>query len=433
VDSADRSDGRRTPAPEAPARWRDDAAWLAVAFVAALAVRAAYALTQAPIDWPDSHTYFANGLALLARGRIESDLVMPLYPALLALAGWDGVRVVQIVATSALVLVVYGLVRSLTAERLAPRVGALLIALEPATIFYANQRLTESIFAVLLAIGLLALYRARPVLGSVLLVAGLLVRPALDLLLPALVVVTALVVASRDAAPRASVGRWVAVYALAYVLLMAPWWVHNHARYDRFVRLNLGDGQVARVEQNDVFVAHGFDWPKLRVVQREFAHVADPVERNAAYRDAAREFVLADPVRYAALAIRRLGRFWSPVIDQSDPFTSRRVRWPAFVFTLLLYAGALGWLLTGRDLGRRWFAASPILLVAAYLTLVHVALHALVRYRYPLTPLLCALAAPGLVQFARAWSRTQAAAFLRSATNAAYSRSRAEGSGTRSR
>lgn len=418
MDATDRADPPRVLARAGAPSWRGDARWLGAAFLLALAARGAYALAQAPVDWPDSHTYFASGLALLALGRVESDLVMPLYPALIALAGWDGVRLVQVVASSALVFVVYGLVRSLGAGRLDARLGALLIAVEPASVFYANQRLTESVFAVLLAAGLLALYRARPALGALLLVTGLLVRPTLDLLLPLLVVVAALLVARRADGTRPPVGRWLAIYVLVYVVLMAPWWAHNHAKYGRFVRLNLGDGQVARIEQNPVFVAHGFDWPRLRAVQQEFRHVADPVARNAAYRDAARDFALADPVRYAELAWRRLGRFWSPVIDQGSPFTSRRVRWPTFAFTLLLYVGALGWLSTGGDLRRRWAAASPILMVAAYLTLVHVALHAFVRYRFPLTPLLCALAAPGLVQLARAWSRTRVDAYARSAAKA---------------
>jgi hypothetical protein len=428
------------PLGAAQARRSDDAAWLAAAFVLALVLRAAFALTHAPVEWPDSRVYLESGLALLAHGRIESDLVMPLYPLLLALAGWDGVRVLQVVATASLVFVVHGLVRSLTGEPLAARLGALLIAVEPASIFYANQRLTESAFTVLLATGLLALYRARPVLGAVLLVGGLLVRPTFDLLLPLLVVAMALLAVRQGEgtarpgrrwlppagrwAPKA--GRWLAIYAAVYVALMSPWWLHNHAKYGEFVRLNLGDGQVARFEQNATFVAHGFDWEKLRVVQKEFESVVDPVRRNAAYRDAARDFAAADPLRYAGLSLRRLGRFWSPVIDQSTPFTSRRIRWPAFAFTLVLYAGALGWLLTGRDRRGRWLAASPMLLLTVYLTLVHVALHALVRYRFPLTPLLCALAAPGLVQFARQWSRTRVAALAGSATPATDSNSRAE-------
>jgi hypothetical protein len=80
------------PLQAAGAPWRDDAAWLAATFLLALALRAAFALTHAPIEWPDSHVYLQSGLALLTHGRIESDLVMPLYPVLVALAGWDGVR-----------------------------------------------------------------------------------------------------------------------------------------------------------------------------------------------------------------------------------------------------------------------------------------------------------------------------------------------------
>jgi hypothetical protein len=440
IDSSKRLERRDLPSDAAAGR-HHDAAWLAAAFVLALALRAAFALTHAPIEWPDSRVYLESGLALLARGRIESDLVMPLYPMLVALAGWDGVRVLQVVATASLVFVVYGFVRSLTADRVAARLGALLIAVEPASIFYANQRLTESVFTVLLAAGLLALYRARPVLGSALLVGGLLVRPTFDLLLPVLIVAMAVLAARRgDGAdlpdrrwippagrwvPKA--GRWLATYAAVYVVMMSPWWLHNHAKYGEFVRLNLGDGQVARLEQNATFVAHGFDWAKLRAVQKEFDGVADPIRRNAAYRNAAWDFAVADPLRYAGLALRRLGRFWSPVIDQSEPFTSRRIRWPVFAFTLVLYAGALGWLLTGQLRGQRRFTASPILLLTGYLTLVHVALHALVRYRFPLTPLLCALAAPGLVQFALGWPPARVAALAGSATNAAFSRSRADG------
>jgi hypothetical protein len=93
-----------------------------------------------------------------------------------------------------------------------------------------------------------------------LLVLGILVRPTLDLLAPLLVALFGWIEARQSTPPRvaATVLRRIAIYGLLYVLLMAPWWWHNAHKYGRFVRLNLGDGIVLRMEHNPIFVREGF-------------------------------------------------------------------------------------------------------------------------------------------------------------------------------
>jgi hypothetical protein len=68
------------------------------------------------------------------------------------------------------------------------------------------------------------------------------------------------------------------------------------------------------------------------------------------------------------------------------------VRFRAAV-TAVIYLGALAYALQRRK--RKWAAIAPLLLVVAYLTTVHVATNALVRYRAPLMPLVVLVAAAG--------------------------------------
>jgi hypothetical protein len=268
--------------------------------------------------------------------------------------------------------------------------------------------MSETLFIFILCTALLLLYRRKYFLGSGALALSVLVRPSLDLLAPLLIVAFCII---NDGRPRpAAVARRLGAYALVYLVLMTPWWLHNYAKYDRFVRLNLGYGIVLRMEHNPVFVEHGF-WHQLDFVNGEFAEERDPIERNNKRTAAAIAFIREDPFRYLELAIRRLGRFWSPVIDQSeDILFVRRARYLFTSITLLIQIGALLYLLQHRP--AQWRRAAPVLMVIGYLTLVHVATNALVRYRVPLSPLLVVLAAAGwhrLIASRRVAARARAA------------------------
>jgi hypothetical protein len=267
------------------------------------------------------------------------------------------------------------------------------MAVEPLSVFYASQRLTETPFTLLLCMAMVALHLGRFWPAALILSVSVLVRPTLDLLAPLLMVVFAVLHAAAGRKPQAAV-RSLAIYALVYALVMAPWWVHNAVKYDRFVRLNLGDGIVLRVEHNRYFEQFGF-WSKLRPVFEEFAEERDPVRINALRREAALQFIAADPARYVRMSVQRFLRFWSPVMDQDEEnrWFPDRARPLFFVATLLLYAGAVAYALQRRQ--RKWRRIAPLLLVIGYLTAVHTAMHAVVRYRTPLMPLVVVIAGAG--------------------------------------
>lgn len=391
----------QAPARDASGRpeGRDDIRLLLGLLALAAVLRLGFVAAAAPTPWPDEQTYLIAAQDLLAGRPIGSDLVMPLYPAFVSLVGWERLPWVQALLSTATVALVWALAEQVFADRRIAAWAAALMAIEPLSVFYANQRLTETLFVFGLCAALLALWRRQLLLGSLLLVAGILVRPSIDLAAPLLVALFGW----RQAAGRKALGaaRGLALYALAYALLMAPWWLHNAEKYGRFVRLNLGDGIVMRLEQNPVFVEHGF-WDRLQPVFDEFAEVSDPVRRNRLRREAALQFVREHPLRYLELSLRRLGRLWSPKLDQGEHWGLRlRVQLPFALATLAIYAGVALYAVQPRE--RKWARLAPLLLLLGYLSLVHVALHALVRYRAPLMPLVVVVAAAGWQRAAAGW------------------------------
>jgi 4-amino-4-deoxy-L-arabinose transferase-like glycosyltransferase len=386
----------------------NDRRFMVLAVAAALLARLAYGAMGTPIAWPDTFFYMEAGRQLLAGQLVSSHLVMPLYPLFLATVGWDAAPAAQALLSAATLPLVYLLAFEIFERRSVARWAAALMVVEPLSVFYANQRMSETLFMFLLCAALLALYRCRPLLSSVLLVASILVRPTIGLLAPALMALFCL----REARGRRAVllmGRRVALYGLVYVVLMSPWWWHNWQKYGRFVHLNLSDGIVLRMENNPVFVELGF-WKQLDFVLNEFADETDPVARNRKRRDAALAFIREDPLRYAGLSLRRLGRFWSPVIDQEsvDIGFVKRARAPFFIAECVIYLGVLGYAFQRQE--GKWRRIAPLLLVIGYFTAVHTAMNAVVRYRAPLMPLVVIIAAAGWQRATQRLGRPQEAA-----------------------
>lgn len=369
---------------------------LLVALIALL-LRLAFDARLAPYPFPDSSAYLAAGKDLLQSGRMSSNIRMPLYPLLLAWVGDNHIILVQAVLSAATALIVYYLSREIFRSNIAASLAGLLAACDPVEAFYANQRLSETLFTFLLALSLLLFYRRKCLAGSVVFILSLLTRPTFDLLAIPLIVVFIWINESALSIRRAA-GR-IAIYLAAYVILMSPWWWHNYEKYGRFVRLDLGDGIIVRLEQSPQFAKYGFDWPKLIPITSAMDNVKDPVRRDALLRHAAIDYIRAHPLRYVKLCIFRFGRFWSPVIDQDENFVPEKPRAAAFAMTVLLYVLCLLTLASIRAPALR--KLFPLLLVIAYLTAIHTLLHALPRYRVPIEPLLCVLASGAALRVPR--------------------------------
>lgn len=353
-------------------------------------------------DFFDAHTYADAGRELFTTGTIVSHLVMPLYPIWAYLmGGFAGSSVapilVDIVLSTATIYVLYRLALELFHSRVAALLAAFAAALYPHFIFFALTGLTETVYVFLTVLAFLLLYRARYFWGSVALVASILVRPSLDFLAPMLIVVFALVV--HRAGWRAAALK-LGQYALIYLVLIAPWWLHNEIKYDRFVRLSLGDGIVMYLGNNPANKTGGGVCNE-RYCDHDGTHPAwqiqDPIEKNRALFQAGVDYILAEPGHFVAMAGLKFLRFW-----RLWPY-DEGYRTPLIIAaSLLSYAPVL--LLAGVFVVRRGVGdgrrLSPILLYVAFLTAVHLITIASVRYRLPLEPFLIVLAMAALADLA---------------------------------
>ncbi len=360
----------------------------------ALALRlAAWAVVPDP-GFPDAAAYVEAGRELFATGQIRSPVIMPLYPIFVHLTGAGAAtRLVEILISAATVVLVWRLAIAVLDDRRAGLLAAALTALYPHFVFFSIAGLTETLYIFILVAAMLAFYRERWLLASVLVVLSILTRPALDLLAPLLVLSFALFVHRR---PPREAARRLLQYAAVYLALMAPWWAHNYAKYDTFVRLSLADGDVLYRGNNPLNTSGGgVGGEEARDVDFDlsrFAGYRDPVARNAAMRRAALEFIRDNPGRFLELAAVKFARLWRPwpyARDYQAPWIiAASVLSYVPVMGLALYFLAVeGW--------RRFWRLSPILGYVAYLTLVHMATIGSVRYRVPMEPFVILFAGAG--------------------------------------
>ncbi|MFI4987957.1 MAG: hypothetical protein ACHQF3_11005 [Alphaproteobacteria bacterium] len=356
---------------------------LSIVFLVALVARIAFDLAATPADWPDTAVYVADGNSLFAHGTTTSYLYMPLYPILIHLCGTGGILWLQALVSALTAVLAAALAESVFASRAAAVVAGLLVALHPVLIFYADMRLSETVYTFLEMAALVALYRGRWWLGSAALVLAILTRPVLDLAAPLLLLSVCLARTERLSWRLAL--RRLAIYGAVYVVLMTPWWLHNYEKYGSFVRLDLGDGIVMRLENNPTFDTVGLDFGAFRSVL-DFDDIKDPVALNEARKAAAYDYIAAHPAHYLMRSLERLGRFWTPLEGSAHP----AVELIAFTAAMVIYLGALLGLARAEG---GWRRLLPILWLILFMSAVHAATHALPRYRLPLEPLLAVLAA----------------------------------------
>jgi hypothetical protein len=360
-------------------------------FLLALAVQLVFQQLATPVDWPDTAVYVADGNGLFAHGVTSSYLYMPLYPILIHLLGTSGILWLQAFVAALTAALAALLALEIFASRAAAAVAGLAVAFHPVLIFYANMRLSETVFIFLETAAFAAFYRKSWWLGSACTVLAILTRPILDLAAP-------LLVASFCAVHRTldwrTLARRLGTYAAVYVALMSPWWFHNYHKYGSFVRLDLGDGIVMRIENNSTFDKVGLDFGAFKEAL-DISPLDDPVVLNETRKAAAYRYIAEHPAHYFVRSIERLGRFWTPLQGSS----TRAVEIVAAMATVPIYFGALMCLARTR-----WRPLLPILWLILFMSAVHAATHALPRYRLPLEPLLAVLAAgwygPAIAAFA---------------------------------
>jgi 4-amino-4-deoxy-L-arabinose transferase-like glycosyltransferase len=348
--------------------------------------------------FPDAGVYVETGRDLMTTGHMSSNIYMPLYPLWTWLwGGARGVKIGDIILSTAMIWLVWRLAEAIFDRRVAA-IAAMATAIYPHFLFYAVSGLTETSFTFLLCSAFLAFYRRHYLLGSILVVLSILVRPVMDLIAPILVFIFVVVV-QKGRLPEAL---WrVGQYCLVYLALMAPWWAHNYDRFGTFVRLNLGDGIVLYSGNNPLNYSGGGvigGGKGSDVDLTPFNGIADPVARNAAMERAAWRFIRENPDRFLELAGVKFLRFW-----RLWPYASEYERPSIIVVSLLSYGTFLMlslWFLITE--GRRYARVIlPMVALAVYVTLVHMITIGSIRYRFPLEPFLLILGSGALISISR--------------------------------
>jgi len=364
---------------------------LALAFL----VRIAAMILLPDQPFPDARKYVTAATEFRNFHLMTNTLIMPLYPALIALvgSGW-GKKIADLALSLVTVWLVYAIALQVYRREAIALIAALLAALWPHFVFFAAAGLTETLFITLMLAGLLSFYREHYFLGSIFMVLSLLTRPALEPLAPFLVLVFALVVHRRPLS--FSIGR-LAVYAFVYIGLMSPWWLHNYAKYGEFVRLNTAGGMVLYTGNNPLNRSGG-GVGDVDVDLGPLAKIENPVRRGEAYTRAALDYIRAEPTHFLSMALVKFARLWRPwpyVGDYQNPLI-------VFI-SVASFLPTLGLAIFGlfTTLRSHFRIMLPCLLIIGFLTLVHMVTFGSVRYRIPLEPFVLIFAAAGVFNIAQ--------------------------------
>lgn len=377
---------------------------LTAAVVVAILLRLALALIH-PFSFPDSVDYdglaraLIHGLPYEIHGLLATRI--PGFPllvaAIYALCGPSvkAILIFQAFLGGASTALVYLFARPISIP--IALLAAWLAAIDPLSIGFSAALLSEAIFTFLLIASICMLARVTEtrrisdwVLSGLLWSAAVYMRAsAVWLILPLAFCASGSVHFSPPLF-RPNSWRGPAISIAIVLIALLPWQFRNYAIFhDHFFRLTTLEG----ISLYEAVYPDADGGPKQDIIPLPpEMHAMNESQRNDEWARRAHAFIWSDPFRIAALAFRKAARTWSPWMNASD-FQSPLVQsvmilWhiPLFIFALIGLAG--------RALSRKMKAM--LLIPILYFTAVHALFLGSVRYRVPLMPLVCILAAAGI-------------------------------------
>jgi hypothetical protein len=370
--------------------------------------------------YPDSFTYLAPAKMLLsghgfsAKPGLAELMRTPVYPLLLAAFGTRvlPVIVLQHLLNVGLAVGVYFF--ALRRGRFVAVAAALLFAIDPPTVHYANKLLTETLFTALLFVAFWIGGQARvPVLHGVVIGVLVLTRPVA---IAYFAVVAVALLFTR--VPR----RAVALFTAAALVLPLAWALRNKIEGGDFTVSSIGatnlllhraaaaiaitdEGDFAQdlvEEQNDLL-----DQAHQQIArERHVVNVDDLPEgvRAPYYSALARRVILQHPVAFALVTLRGLlvnvfDSDWDSIMIVSR-LDSRTIQIALDAFAAVVFALAVVGIVV------LWRSDRPLALLLAgtivYFLLISAGSEAEARFRVPVIPQLAIAAACGLDAVRRA-------------------------------
>ena len=333
-------------------------------------------------QFPDADAYRNIGREIFSGNIITNNIYMPLYPIFTYLTGGALFQTLFDIFISVMsVYLIFLLSFQIFKTRLAALLSAAISSIYPHFIFYSLSGLTEILFTFLLLLSFIFLYQKRFLLASFILVLSLLTRPTFDLFNPFLVICFVGFVHSLG---WRLISKYVGIYFICYLVLMAPWWVHQSNKYGEFVRLTLGDGVILYAGNNPLNKTGGGIIGEDADLSA-FVSETNPILRNNLMRDAALKFIMENPSQFIENSGIKFLRFW-----RLWPHTSSYQQWYIFAASLLSYGVVLFAFIGFVFRNSRYYfrELTPVLALFSYLTAVHMVTIGSLRYRFPLEPFL---------------------------------------------
>jgi 4-amino-4-deoxy-L-arabinose transferase-like glycosyltransferase len=307
------------------------------------------------------------------------------------------------------ILMCYSVARAAGASKLGRLLAALVFSVYLPTCLYSVYVFKENLMIpLMLGIVWCALRLMDRVQPSIVLACGALLgfvaltgNAALSL---GLTVAFALLSSSRSKTVR-NIG-WLGVVVLTAVVVSTPWMIRNFQVLGTPVlntnggfNLYLGNNPNASgMYMSIAETPRGSSWNDLR--KSGEVQASDTLKREAV------EWISSNPTEFVRLAVRKLLFFWTPPLHEGKSSPSQaeravRVGWAIQFFVLA--AAAAGSVcfksLRNRHTAILWLA------IASY-TAVHMLFYVIFRYREPIFPFVCILAAMCIEQlFARVFTR----------------------------
>ncbi len=363
-----------------------------LAVAAALRIAAALIFPDQSASLPDALAYRSAANNLLETGRLQMPYWMPLYPLLVAAAGSPAAQLAADIALSvAIVGIVFRLSLAMFCDRTAAALAAAIAAVYPPLVFFAIVGLSETLFIALALAAFMFWYERKFTFAAVSAVLAILTRPTFEPIAIAMVPFFSIVVHRQTFKMTA---RHIGSFALVYVLLLTPWWLHNYREYGQFVRLTPTAGLVLFIGHNPKNVSGGGNQGEDYDTSA-FDGIANVVERDRALMQAAVGYIVADPWRAVEGAGRKFVRMWQPWPRHSD-YRS----WTAVILQSLTYLPVLilALIYLAMRLRREWRVLGPIALTIGLYTAIHMIMVGTIRYRLPMEPLLIVLAAAAVAR-----------------------------------
>jgi 4-amino-4-deoxy-L-arabinose transferase-like glycosyltransferase len=332
--------------------------------------------------FPDAQAYKTIGQEIFTGKIITNHIYMPLYPILSFVSGGGSFQILLDIIFSVLsIWLMYLTSAFIFKDRIAALSSAAIAAIYPHFVFYSVSGLTEVFYTFLLLLSIFLFYKKYIVLGIIISILGLLVKPSLDFLNPILVFMFVIFVHKMD---WRKAFKYLGIYFISYIIIMSPWWIHQYQKYDSFVRLSLGDGVVLYTGNNPLNKSGG-GINGVDVDETIFNQIDSPIDRNIAQKNEAIKYIIENPIQFVKMSGVKFKRFW-----RLWPYAEEYTQWYIIFISILSYGVvlllSLGFLF--RNSKKYVEKLSPIFALFVYLTLVHMITIGSIRYRFPLEPFL---------------------------------------------